>query len=337
MDVGKIGSRPSPGLTVAVCTRERTPVLGRALESIRTQTSRPETILVVDNAPSTNRTRTLIESQFPEVRYVREEVEGLDFARNRALREADEDVVAFLDDDAVAHPTWVEETRAVFAENTRVGLCTGRVEPLRLDTPGQRMFEANGGFSRGDRRIVLPPSPADKLKGLPAPLIAWSISVGSGCSLAVRRTTALDLGGFDEALDLGSALPGGGDLDFIWRMVRAGHEVVYEPRVRAQHDHRERVDDTVDQILGHNKSLIVVLEKAVKSTRGTERAGVFAFLAWRLVKPYVRLMRKAVGRDPLPASALLRLPGACWSGLGTYASMQALAKKRATISTAAEA
>lgn len=315
-------------IAVAVCTRDRPVQLARALRSLQAQEGRPATVLVVDNAPTSSDAEHLVRRDFPRVRYVREDTQGLDFARNRALREATEQVVAFLDDDAVADAAWVECIGTVFDESESIALCTGKVDPLFMETAGQRLFEANGGFARGNRRIVLPPAGNRRLHGVPAPLIAWSISVGSGCSLAVRRKTALALGGFDVALDLGDALPGGGDLDIIWRTARAGHMVVYDPRVQARHEHRSAVHDTVAQILGHNQSLIVLLDKAVRSTRGRERASVLAFLAWRLLKPFVRLGRKAVGRDPLPISALMRLPVACWRGLGMYPRMREVARMR---------
>ena len=44
-------------------------------------------ILVVDNRPATEASRDLVARRFPQVRYIREEVPGLDFARNRALFE----------------------------------------------------------------------------------------------------------------------------------------------------------------------------------------------------------------------------------------------------------
>jgi hypothetical protein len=84
---------------------------------------------------------------------------------------------------------------------------TGRVEALTLETEAQRLFEANGGFGRGLERVRLPEDARRPLHGRRAPLIAWAVSVGSGCSLAVRRELALGLGGFDEALDLGEVLP----------------------------------------------------------------------------------------------------------------------------------
>ena len=55
----------------------------------------------------------------------------------------------------------------------------------------------------------------------------------------VLRTVAVrELGGFDEALDTGPPLPGGGDLDIWSRLARAGHPLVYEPRLLVFHRHR---------------------------------------------------------------------------------------------------
>jgi len=93
-------------LTAVICTRDRPELLARALRSLLAQRHPPLEILVVDNAPSNELTRELLEREFPMVRYVREPVPGLDFARNRAIREATGRYLAFLDDDAVAGPDW---------------------------------------------------------------------------------------------------------------------------------------------------------------------------------------------------------------------------------------
>ncbi|HJR62294.1 MAG TPA: hypothetical protein VJ803_01235, partial [Gemmatimonadaceae bacterium] len=72
------------------------------------------------------------------------------------------------------------------------------------------------------------------------------------------------------------------------------------------------------------------LTKALARARGRHRLQVLAFLGWRLAKPGVRLAQRAVGRDPLPAPALLRLWWGCWRGLGAYgvASRTARARRR---------
>jgi glycosyltransferase involved in cell wall biosynthesis len=312
-------------LSIAVCTHDRPDRLRRALESLLVQ-SAPAEILVIDNAPSDSRARAVAESM-PGVRYLVEPVPGLDFARNRALAAAAGKVVAFLDDDAVAEPGWAGAILAAFAgpRGERVGAVTGRVLPLELETEGQRLFEANGGFGRGDLRLCLPQDAWMPLHGRGAPLIAWAVSVGSGCSLAVRRDVMRSLGGFDEALDLGPALPGGGDHDALWRLLQAGWSVLYEPAALARHEHRRDLAAAYDQIVGHQRALIAMLVKSALQARGARRLEVLAFLAWRLLKPAVRLLDP---QDPLPARVRLRMLGHCWRGLWALSAARRLAASR---------
>jgi GT2 family glycosyltransferase len=316
------------GITAAVCTFNRPEQVARALQSLVAQVPAPAEVLVIDNAPGDDATRALVQSRFPTVRYLPEPIPGLDFARNRALREATQEVVAFLDDDAVAGPGWAETFRRVFDDDPRVAVCTGRVEPLSLETEGQRLFEANGGFSRGTKRVRLPEDAARPLHGRPAPLIAWAISVGCGCSYAVRRDVARALGGFDEALDLGGALPGGGDHDLLWRALQEGRAVVYEPAALAWHEHRRELGAVHDQIVGHQRAVLAFLSKHLVADGGHARGALLGYLVWRLVKPAVRLVRRGLGRDPLPASVLFRMWWNCWLGLTVYPRAQRLAQAR---------
>jgi glycosyltransferase involved in cell wall biosynthesis len=321
-------SAPAPlRLTVAVCTRRRPDQLRRALHSLAGQAPAPAEVLVVDNAPDDAPTRAAAADLAPLVRYISEPVPGLDFARNRALREATQPVLAFLDDDAVAAPDWARALASAF-DDSRVGVCTGRVEALESATEAQRLFEANGGFARGTDRLRLPADARRRLHGFPAPLIAWAASVGSGCSMAVRVTAARALGGFDEALDLGAELPGGGDLDLLWRMLEAEHDVVYEPAALAWHEHRRELSAVAEQIAGHQRALVAWLTKAAARTRGATRLSVVAFLAWRLAKPGVRLVRRAAGADPLPARWLWRMWWECWRGVGAYRRGLMTARRR---------
>lgn len=162
-------------LTVAICTRDRPEELRRALASLAAQIQPPAEVLVIDNAPSDGRTRELVERGLPGLsglRYLEEPARGLDFARNRALAAALGDVVAFLDDDAVAEPGWTRALLEPFQKDLKVAAVTGCVGPFALETEGQRLFEANGGFSRGDREVRLPRDAGEPLHGRRAPLIA---------------------------------------------------------------------------------------------------------------------------------------------------------------------
>jgi GT2 family glycosyltransferase len=281
-------------------------------------------ILVIDNAPSNDATQRLVRDEFPGVRYVRERIPGLDFARNRALSEATQDIVAFLDDDAVAGQGWAAGIEWIFRSNPHVAICTGKVDALSMETEGQKLFEATGGFSKGNNRIEVPGA----RKRPWHPLIGWSIGLGVGCSLAIRRGVATALGGFDEALDLGLALPGGGDVDMIWRVLKRGYGVVYEPSVQSRHEHRRELGAVVDQIAGHHRATVAMLTKALGEARGMDKGPVLVFLGWRLFKPFARLARRLIGRDPLPARALWRIAMSSWRGLSAYAEARQTASRR---------
>jgi GT2 family glycosyltransferase len=315
-------------LTAAVCTRDRPEQLARALESLRAQSPAPAEILVIDNAPVNDLSARMVAERFPEVRYLLEPVPGLDFARNHALRASTQPVLAFLDDDAVAAPEWAQAFSRVFEADAKVAIATGRVEPLVVETPGQLLFEVNGGFGRGHERVRLPDDAGRLLHGRRAPLIAWAISVGCGCSYAVRRTVALQLGGFDEALDLGSPLAGGGDHDMLWRALEAGWRVEYQPEALAWHEHRREMEAVHRQIIGHQRAVLAFLAKHLVRTSVRRCLPFLAYVSWRLVKPGVRLVRRGLGRDPLPVSVLLRMWANCWIGLSAYPVARVIARSR---------
>ncbi|MGD9572823.1 MAG: glycosyltransferase family 2 protein [Thermoleophilia bacterium] len=228
-------------LTLAVCTHDRPELLRQCLEGMTRAVAAdaaagghpaPE-ILVVDNAPSGPGTADLV-AGVPGVRYAMEPRAGLDFARNRALAEARGDVVVFIDDDAVADRGWVTGIRHALARHPDAAAVTGLVLPFELETEAQIAFERRGGFRKGFRAIRYE---GDEHEGN-AVFPCGSGAFGVGCNMAVRREHVLAIGGFDEALDTGRPLPGGGDLDIFYRVIRTGGALVYEPRMLVFHTHR---------------------------------------------------------------------------------------------------
>jgi len=139
-----------PSLTAAVCTRNHPADLARCVAALCALDYPGDLeILVVDNAPSDERSVELVRERFPHVRYVREPRPGLDWARNRAILAASGDILAYTDDDVVVDRFWAREIARTFAENPGVMAITGLVEPLELETPAQLAFEQYGGFGRG--------------------------------------------------------------------------------------------------------------------------------------------------------------------------------------------
>ena len=224
-------------LSIAICTKDRAARLGRLLDALNRLAPEPTfaeiEVIVVDNASVDAETRDVV-ARFPSICYIFEPKTGLNFARNAALTAAKGDLVAYLDDDVVVDRGWLAGLAEAWRSCPDAGGFTGLVLPYRLDTKAQLLFELRGGFGRGFRRLEF----RGARHGNPLyPVGAGEF--GAGCNMAFKRALLIELGGFDEALDTGAPLPGGGDLDMFYRTIRSGHTMVYEPRYAVYHEHRE--------------------------------------------------------------------------------------------------
>lgn len=255
------GQRPS--LSIAICTKDRALRLARLLDSLasarRDPTFRAVETIVVDNASVDQSTRDAV-SRFPGVRYVLEPRTGLNFARNAALAAATGDLIAYLDDDVTVDGDWQVGLAEAWRSRTDAGGFTGLVLPLRLDTDAQLLFEGRGGFGRGFERLEYRGVRQDN------PLFpAGAGAVGAGCNMAFDRELLIKLGGFDEALDTGAPLPGGGDLDIFYRVLRSGRPMVYEPRYAVYHEHRETIPQLRRQYWSWGLGMMAFLVKSRRS------------------------------------------------------------------------
>jgi glycosyltransferase involved in cell wall biosynthesis len=306
-------------LTVAVCTRDRCELLAdclRGLITIRPEDSedpRHFELIVVDNYPSDATTQDLVGS-LPNVQYVREPIPGLDFARNRALACATGDFVAFLDDDVVVDRGWLGGLEEAVAESPDAAAVTGLVLPYGLDSEAQIIFEQRGGFRRGFRKLryegqTLP----DK------PLYPAAAGIfGAGCNMVLRRDVVTALGGFDEALDTGPSLPGGGDLDIFHRIVRADHALVYEPRMLVFHKHRRELGALRRQYWSWGEGFIAFVEKTYRADP-TQRSKLRRLVGWWLKDQLGTLHRSLRARDPRsPDLVMAELIGGVVGLTGSY-------------------
>ncbi len=98
-------------ISAIICTRNRSDLLPKAIDSLLHQTldnSKFE-IIIVDNA-SEDGTKRVCESykSLHNFQYIYEPVPGLSISRNAGVRAAKGEYVAFIDDDAIASPKWLE-------------------------------------------------------------------------------------------------------------------------------------------------------------------------------------------------------------------------------------
>jgi glycosyltransferase involved in cell wall biosynthesis len=223
------GDHLSPGLkaSVVVCvyTEKRMPQIRMALDSIRAQTTAPWQLIVVADHNSALGAR--LAREYPGIEVISNKFDkGLSGARNTGVEQSDGDVVVFLDDDARAHPRWLETLLAPYGDASVLG-----VGGLVL---------ADWGSSRGPTWL-----PEEFLwvvgcsyRGLPEEKAEVRNPVGANMSF--RRTAFAQAGLFDSSIGrtVASSRPFGcEETEFSIRLRSVSPEarIIYEPRAVVYH------------------------------------------------------------------------------------------------------
>ncbi|RJR07416.1 glycosyltransferase family 2 protein [Candidatus Parcubacteria bacterium] len=131
-----------PEFSIILCTANRKEPLRACLENILLQSIPPEQyeIIVINNVPEDDvRVRSVIHDlgASEKIRYSFEEEEGLSPARNHGITLAKADILVFIDDDALAEPTWLEELLKTYCEHPDAAVVGGKIRLFwEGDVPG---------------------------------------------------------------------------------------------------------------------------------------------------------------------------------------------------------
>lgn len=295
-----------PIATVAVCTRDRPEDLQQCLEALMQLPDDGQEYLVIDNCPATDATKELVKN-YPQVRYVREDLPGSSAARNRALREAKHEFVAFTDDDAAPDPNWLRSLLGNFSD-PRVMCVTGLIMPLELETEAQEWFERYSPHGRGFERRVFDGAHCN-------PLIVNLVGVSA--SLGLRKSSIDSIGLFDEALGAGTPAASGEDCEFFTRILRSGYRIVYEPRALSWHRHRRTWEELRNTLEGYGVGVYAFWTGMIVVNR--EFGVVLLGLSWLWYKQLPELIASLRKQpDSVPSDLLLAQLRGCISGPMAY-------------------
>lgn len=217
-----------PSLVVAVCTNRPLGQITPTLEALAGQAGKVEGTggIVVASA--------VTDGWFAELGALcgrlglgtaRATEPGLSNARNEAVRAAGADVVAFLDDDAIPDPEWLEHLASHWRSAPReMAVIGGAIDPLWVDPPPDWMSEdVHIVFSlldRGPGVIPLMPGSED----------AWGVNV------SFRSEPLREVGGFDPELGPVPGIPFFADETEVQRrLAAAGYRGIYAGDVRVRH------------------------------------------------------------------------------------------------------
>jgi glycosyltransferase involved in cell wall biosynthesis len=218
-------------ITVCICTRDRPRYVRDCLFGLQRQAAvEGFDILVVDSASEAENAARLsrIVAAVPNARLLRLERPGISIARNAGAAAARGEYIAYIDDDAIAAPDWVERIAAAIGEaDPPPALIGGRILP-RWEAPLPAWWPPSlcGTLSiiehqgRGEYR-----SPA-----LPRGLEPY------GVNMIVHVATLLALGGFEPRSGRdGGTLLSDEEVQLAWRLQAAGHSARYDSRIVVEH------------------------------------------------------------------------------------------------------
>ena len=189
------------------------------VESLARQTRRDFEVIVVDNSG-----KGLVQSNgaAPGARVIENPRNaGFGAAINQGYRQSAAPYVATLNDDAVAHPRWLESLVAAMERRPDAGMCASQVRLFgeeRLDSAGMLVARDGSSKQRGHGRM-----PAD----FPA---AEETLFPSGSAALYRRAMLDDIGGFDDRFFLYCE-----DTDLGLRARWAGWKCLYVPEAVVEH------------------------------------------------------------------------------------------------------
>jgi glycosyltransferase involved in cell wall biosynthesis len=269
-------------------------------------------VVVIDNGSSDPKVAQVIaRSGF---RHAREDRPGLDWARNRGIKEAKFNIVSYIDDDAIAWPGWLRGIARGFVDPSVMAV-TGLVLPSELDTEAQNLFEWYGGMGKG-----FSPRTFNRTTLRSRALFA-AHHCGVGANMAFRRALFDKVGSFDTALDVGTPSGGAGDLDMFHRVIAAGLTIRYEPHAVIWHTHRRSLTALRRQIYANGRSYGVYLTKCFKRGSGG-RSSAFSytltwFFGWVIKRVFSRKLRKDGFPSALRRAELYGALHAPWAYMAT--------------------
>jgi glycosyltransferase involved in cell wall biosynthesis len=259
----------APSCSVVVCTHRRPGYIAQVLDGLGRLDPPADEIIVVDNDPGKGDCR--LEAERAGARYVREDRAGLDRARNAGLRAASGELVAFTDDDCIPATGWLRSLPELFGDLS-VAAVTGPAFAYTLDTPAQVRFEDQGGHRRGLQRQAFD-------WRLLTPIAATR--AGAGLNMIFRRSLLEGLGEvFPPELDAGTPTESGGDMYALYKVLRAGYRVVYDPATYVLHQHRPDARGLHRTIRGYGIGASAVLTKLVVEERELAAPTTWYWLWW---------------------------------------------------------
>ncbi|MEM7176163.1 MAG: glycosyltransferase [Pseudomonadota bacterium] len=210
-----------PSVTVVVPSRERPHLVPGVLDALRYLTYPAFEIILVGDQAAID-AYDVPEEIAAAVHYFPCDAANISTARNIGIRAARGEIVAFIDDDSIPEPDWLDRLVEPFRD-PKVGAAGGRVR----DRDGVRL-QFDGGWC--DLTAEETPFDAGEAGPKTASFCGGRMLALMGTNCAFRRAALLEIGGFDESyhyyLD---------ETDALIRLGQAGWLTAWVPEAEVHH------------------------------------------------------------------------------------------------------
>ncbi|MBP5592319.1 glycosyltransferase family 2 protein [bacterium] len=210
--------------SIVVCTHNRAALLADCVDSLLNQTvdkNRFE-IIIVDNN-STDDTEAVakeLAKNNNNIAYIQEKTVGYSAPRNCGWKHASGNIVAYIDDDEIAAPDWLESIEKAFIEEEPD--IVGGIYLIKYDvTPPDWFIESMGGTNKNRQKGILNQRKDCYL---------------AGGNIAFKKKILEKSNGFSDDFNMKNGfLMMGEDTDICQRAKNAGFKLFYDPNIKIYH------------------------------------------------------------------------------------------------------
>jgi len=197
-------------ISFIIPTVNRAQTLARCVNSILRQVSREDEVIIVHQGREMG--ESLVSHDSPSIKVMDLPEVGLSKARNAGARSAQNQIIAFVDDDMVLDENYVTNVKRHMQGN--IAAICGRILTPNSHMPYVKVH---------DDRFVLIDQSIFKLKRC------------LGGNMVFRRKEFWGVGGFDDAFGAGAHYGGAEDIDVVLRLLYKKVVVIYAPDVIGFH------------------------------------------------------------------------------------------------------
>jgi GT2 family glycosyltransferase len=210
-------------VSIIIITCNRPFLLDHCIQRVLDQSNQRKEIIVIDSS-SNDESEELI-SRYPDIRYVhvRGQRNNMPQARNEGIQLSTGELIAFIDDDSMVQPGWLDALVEVYQDDS-IGAAGGRVIAMPEPYCNQWKGEPHLTVAASGRVVA-------KDAGL---ISTYPIEVDHliGCNMSFRRKALEMVGGFDQNYTQTNLRE---ETDMCVRVKKVGWRIIFHPSIAVMH------------------------------------------------------------------------------------------------------